>query len=358
MAKARKTPLRQVLIHTNSNGIETYVPLVDGLHLGKFAELQQNKGFLPAIYERARKATRVGYDNAVSPNHALIVQSADSWEIYDLRSTNGTLVIREGKEDNEIIPAPWQKDGIRLSQNDRIQLGDQQFLFHTEEVANGSALLVANPKNLDGIVTDVQQMQQFARHKLDFRTNIDTLFRYRATKDAVTCRLQQQARRSNDESMFLFYYSGHSEEDGLMLYDKPLSVMEFYQNLDRIRGAKLVILDCCDATSFLCQNSPGTMVLTAMSPKQRLYVGPVSGAFAIDDLRAIGNHNERREKIQSFFTRSFIRTLQGKVGEVHMRRIAEELESYSGLQHHDVAVFAEGTSVIFNLRDLRSENSV
>ncbi|MFH0700864.1 MAG: FHA domain-containing protein [Candidatus Woesearchaeota archaeon] len=264
----------------------------------------------------------------VSRNHALIRRhpkraglfqslftEKEEYEIVDLNSKNGVRV--NGKKEDKCV----------LNPSDRLKIGNIEFkVSYTESSGKNYALLVGSDGgNLRGVSADIAAMQQFWGQRKGFTLeNISTLVNGSATYDKVFTRLEDAKRTCSDESLFIFYFSGHGKK-GVYLSDKKINPETLYAHMDHIRGKKLIIIDACHAGDFAeTEKLPEKTLLMLASQKDQKAHEEYHGTLMNPDY--IGN-----------FTRALLKILDKQPHEINLKQVERELGD-------DFRLYARGQS--------------
>lgn len=287
---------------------------------------------LPEVFKKAEIAVVVDAgDRNISRNHALLVQEGESWTLYDLNSMNGTAVNGERLDGGK---------GRPLGAMDRICFGARtKLVFSLVDAPENSALLVGNPgwfPMLRGVKNDLCSMEGALEVRKQFGGNISRLYEASATREAILGMLDTFASINSEDSVFVFYYSGHGSPGGLDVCKGTLSPDDLYGSLGNMRGKKLVLLDSCHSSSFLTGLPPHCLVISGESSEGRLYEGPVTGETQHGIFR------------QGHLTRAFIKLLEENDGEIDLKAMAGELGQYHRLALNQVGVFVHGSTLILN----------
>ena len=187
---------------------------------------------LPEVFKKAEIAVVVDAgDRNISRNHALLVQEGESWTLYDLNSMNGTAVNGERLDGGK---------GRPLGAMDRICFGARtKLVFSLVDAPENSALLVGNPgwfPMLRGVKNDLCSMEGALEVRKQFGGNISRLYEASATREAILGMLDTFASINSEDSVFVFYYSGHGSPGGLDVCKGTLSPDDLYGSLGNMRG--------------------------------------------------------------------------------------------------------------------------
>jgi hypothetical protein len=144
--------------------------------------------------------------------------------------------------------------------------------------------------------------------------------------------LQQRLQRSSGEAaLFVFYYSGHADDQFLHLRGQPLTFTELYRRLRQVPAAvRLGILDACKSGSM-------TEVKGArVAPPFRITVREdkaVRGTVILTSSGADEWSQEARVLSGSFFTHHLVSGLRGAADDDHDLRVSlEEVFRYASVR--------------------------
>ncbi len=331
----------------------TKIMLKDGAHLGRQDSLKRTRENLPKVFERAHKAVKIGGDSTISKNHALLLKEEDRWAIYDLNSRSGTYV-------NGVRIRPGE--GVTLNKGDSVLIGRSRFIFSEEYPTLNAAVLVGKPGELalpnptprmrqayaEGGKEDLALMREALVQRGFEDGNVITLFDRKATVPNVVEAIRSFSHLLSQDSLFVFYYHGHGGWRNLYIHpflsrlsDRyVLGPDKLYDTLRELRGKKLVLLDCCNASSFLQDIPYRALVITGEDAKRHLYCDQVTGPLIPDILEY------PRKNYRGMLTRAFLKALENRPESIDLKRIADELGGYRKLVKKKVDVFAEGNTVI------------
>lgn len=149
------------------------------------------------------------------------------------------------------------------------------------------------------------------------------------------------AEKTDQESLFLFYYSGHADEQRLHLRGDPsLSFEELYSLLREVPATvKLGILDACKSGAILAVKG-ATRAPTTFPLNMKVEVDEVRGTVVLTSSGADELSQENRALAGSFFTHHLVSGLRGAADQDGDRRISlEEAHEYAFTHTHvDTAV--------------------
>lgn len=279
------------LTRTDSFGRDRFgqnqqVVFIDNItHLGRSEEVVDcNARATPKEIGDARVAILIG-DQYTSRNHALLYpkDGAERSSILDLNSMNGTYI-----NGNRLIPGRKYP----ITSGDNIALGPMvKFRYDTledyERANPHYGLMVAhNGGNLLGVENDVSFLRrEFERR--GFEGNIETLVNGSATRQSILAQLDRYKRTVTNESIFLFYFSGHGNKRGQLVLSKHgedrevIALEEICEQLRDFRGQKLLILDGC----YTAQKFPSLPPRTAfIGNKGKGYEGAIHSVLFLSPM--------------------------------------------------------------------------
>lgn len=334
----------------------TQIMLDGNTHLGRMNRVEHaSERTLPeGALGHAKTAILIEDAPGISRNHAIVQYERGKWYITDLNSANGTYV--NGKRIEQGTPK-------KIGNGDIIKIGEKEFLFIsrgriTDSIfgmedgltasvgirKNNFALLVGNPgfPHLKGVEPDIKSMERLLNGRAGFNGNITTLFRESAKRKAVLDTLKMYRRLATEDSLLVFYYSGHGSRKGeLCTYDWMTSGLDpksLYDALKEIRGEKLVLLDCCHSTKFLAGVPPRTLLICGEDYEGHAFEG---GVTMVVDLNGESSYH------QGLLTRAFIKLIEGTRGrKINLKEEADKLKTYRGLRYRNEEVYAEGVSIV------------
>ena len=175
-----------------------------------------------------------------------------------------------------------------------------------------------------------------------------------------------KSKTKQERVEFIFYYSGHSDENGLMLEDGQYKYKKLHQALEKVSAdVKIAILDSCQSGAFTRlkggkRTSP-FLVNAANQVKGNVYLTASSASEASQESDTIG---------ASFFTHYLVSALRGAsdisgdkqitLNEAYQHAFQETLSqtenSQSGAQHpaYNIQIVGAGDLV---LTDIEMSNS-
>jgi hypothetical protein len=245
-------------------------------------------------------------DPHVSRNHALIYPpdvSHPTFYVRPLNSLNGTDL--NGRR---------LRNGSRyaLQEGDVISFADEAvFECAYPEVTSNYGLLVGHDGgNLKGIENDVSKFaNQFRRRGF----TLDSLVNGGATPKAVVARLKEMGNRLTDDSIFLFYFSGHGSKSGKLQLSEWFANLEtegLFKILNNFRGQKLIVLDGCYTGEVDEEKLPSRSVL--IGNKGKGYEGNIASLEMTCNIGAIPDG----DKVMGYCTNALYKVLDG-----HLHRI-------------------------------------
>jgi|GEM_PF-4777042 pSer/pThr/pTyr-binding forkhead associated (FHA) protein len=287
--------------------------------------LDENREAIAARYHGAERGIGIRNAPSVSKNHAVLAFEDGGWKVFDLASEHGTYVNGFGVG----------KRGMALEFGDTLQLADRAFVFALAEIERNIALLVGNSGTgkgrLRGVKNDLRAMEKTLRTRGCF-AEVAVMQEEKATRDAVLRFLEYYARPGmmGDNSLFMFYYSGHGDFEEIITRGRRLHSNEVYPILGRMGGEKFLLLDCCRAASFTLAVPERTMVIGAADKKGLATEGP--------DILSMS--------INGALTRAFISEINGgTAGKVNLSLIARRMAEHKGLVWAGERVFTEGPTL-------------
>lgn len=149
-----------------------------------------------------------------------------------------------------------------------------------------------------------------------------------ATKDDFFEHMETISRLTDEDSRFIFHYSGHGSEKGLYLprtiagsfkTAEYLSPAELYGSLGKLKGKKAVFLDCCHAGIFINTGidvPPHTLVIAATGGDKKAYskrTKKVGGYMGVLTSAIVGYFRANQGEINLAEMRSYLnRRLPGE----------------------------------------------
>lgn len=184
------------------------------------------------------------------------LQSAEAVFAFDTRADQWTISADSGG----VFVNDWPVPHLireRLSDGDIVELGARIFHFSTVVGVKKSTSLhllligsLGNAYELSRRQTNISTMLDIFRDAGRRPESVTTLFDAGSTKEAVLRELKVYKELLDEDSLFVFYFTGHGTRDGIRLYDSILSQRELYPMLSRIPGRKLIFLDSCHGSAF------------------------------------------------------------------------------------------------------------
>lgn len=335
LERLRKRPPSCALYYRDAANECTVKFVIDrNTHIGR-VPFPKSPCDLPPAFRKAKAALILDErDMAVSRNHALLAHERGAWKIYDLNSRNGTVV--NSTRLHAGVPR-------QLRNNNRISVGQTEFLFQFPMTLQNSALLVGCPgifsRRLNGIRNDLDDMKDVLGQRGTFDGNMSELYGSKATRNAIIRSLRLSAAMNSDDSLFIFYYCGHGSRAGMSVSGASLQPPQLYEELSNIRGKKLVLLDCCHSLAFIRSAAipSNTLVIAGESEQGVMFEGEVT---CNGDLPLFSKY------IQGFLTRAFVKLLEQSKGAIDLKHVATELGQYHALRDHGVGVHAAGVSLM------------
>ncbi len=277
---------------------------------------------------------RILLDVAVlSKDHTRIFSRESMWFVKNLSSHGGTSL-----NGRQVSGRPAQ-----ISNGDTFFAGPVPlgfYLAETEREIHNGALLVGNPGKppLAAVKNDLDALKTALMARKNFSGNIITLFRETANKAAVIAALERLSGVLSESSTLLFYFSGHGQVGGLCLSDGLLGPAELYPRLSRMRGHKVILLDCCHSISFAHAVASDMLLIQGDSPSHEMFEGKATV------LGSVGPFGKREH---GYLTRAFVNVLEQEGGRIALKQAVEILGQYHRLKSRGVEVMAEGDDVIF-----------
>lgn len=184
---------------------------------------------------------------------------------------------------------------------------------------------------------------------------------FRQTFVRVKALIQNLSRGTFDEVLFLFYFSGHLEDNSLELDDEAIPLKELKEMISSTRAkVKLAILDACHSGAVLRSKGGGTS--HAYVPVDLRHERLPEGEIFITSSTESEESYESSETQGSFFTNFFISGLRGgadfnqdgavTIGEAYPYAAEETLQKTTRLwgkaQHpsYDFKLSGEGEIVL------------
>ncbi|MFP2926320.1 caspase family protein [Pyxidicoccus sp. 3LG] len=172
-------------------------------------------------------------------------------------------------------------------------------------------------RRLGAVLSELGDFTEEDIHLLDEPTTEQL----RARLEAVGQRLED----SREETLFVFYYSGHADEQHLHLRGAPLSFEELHGLLRRVPATlKLGILDACRSGSILAAKGGRPSESFHVSVQDEL---AMRGTVILTSSGADELSQEARALSGSFFTHHLVSGLRGAADEDGDRRVSLE-EAY------------------------------
>lgn len=338
------------------------VPLVDVPELAKLPGCgtlggNMGKSALAINIQHLPNSVTVSQHHALLTRGALAGNNQSLWTVMDLGSTNGTYV-----ENCRINTGNL----VQLRSGTLLQFGAVKFIFTTTEVPiTSSALVVGSPGSflpLKGVDGDMQEIIAALKKRKQIQ-NIDPLYYKTATKEAVLERLAQYAQYQIYDSLTVLYYSGHGSLRGLCTHSdslwssNDLSPRELYDQISKIQGQKIILLDSCHSSIFLKDVPPQTLLISEESPTGHMYEGAVTVFQPLEpDLHeqstslflSPNNKPNKPQFTQGLLTRSIIKYLEAHPNDsIDLKHAITHLQGYHRLQERKVQLYAAGATVNF-----------
>jgi hypothetical protein len=177
-------------------------------------------------------------------------------------------------------------------------------------------------------------------------------------------RLATQSRRNAQRTELVFYYSGHSDENGILLNRERYGYRELRSRIDSVQSdMRIVILDSC-SSGAITRAKGGTKTQPFLFDSSVSTVG-----YAILTSSSADETSQESDSIESsYFTHSLLAGLRGAADSVGDRRVtlnelyrfaySETLEktetSMYGAQHpsYDIQVSGTGDVVLTDIREI------
>jgi hypothetical protein len=318
-------------------------------HLGRSKGVEDHKARdLPDIFNEAEVAVFIEDKKLrTSRNHALIREEDGLFRIYDLNSLNGTSVNHRAVDSLE---------GRLLKSGDKVSLGpDIKFEYRTEEVTeygamspfyegpeNYALLVGCEGGNLKGVKNDVEGIKEVLEER-GFKGNIDTLVNSWSQKFNIKRKLKKMKKKASDNSLSVFYFSGHGSRDGEICLggNNKMSYDEIYEFLEETPGKKLAIFDCCYSGLALDSIPEHTCVITSAGRMQKAYEG---GTMVVRDDFA-------NWETFGHFTRELIKIIEGIPYNVRFdEELEQRLRDSRKLKRNGQSPQMEGTVIILQSR--------
>ena len=177
-------------------------------------------------------------------------------------------------------------------------------------------------------------------------------------------RLSAQSRRNAQRTELVFYYSGHSNEDGILLNRQRYGYRELRQRINAVQtDMRIVILDSCSSGAM-------TRVKGGVKTQPFLFDSSVSAeGYAILTSSSADEASQESDTIESsYFTHSLMAGLRGAADSVGDGRVTlNELYRYAytetlaktetslyGVQHpsYDIQISGSGDVVLTDVKEI------
>lgn len=336
---------------------EEQVIMLDGItHLGRSNGVVDHKvRDTPSDLRDANVAVYIK-DAEVSRNHALIYppQNGTCGVLEDLNSLNGTFLngrrLDAGKKEH-------------LTVGDNISLGNILFDYQLVEYAPASSVFSASGDsqqhglnyalmvgceggNLHGVVNDVKKLRRLFEER-GFDGNIHELLNGDATKANIMANLDKFRALTTNDSIFVFYFSGHGDyfgglglADGLILPGR-IGPGKLLEELSDFRGQKLLILDGCYTGAFAKQNLPSRTAV--IGTEGRAYEGLAQSMNLPDsDGAVLGEPN-----MMGYCTRALYKALKNNPGRINVEYLVDQIKADSRINVQHQQVVYTGLTQIF-----------
>jgi len=172
----------------------------------------------------------------------------------------------------------------------------------------------------------------------------------------------EKNRNAGNRSQFVFYYSGHSDERGLLLFGDYLDYADLHASIEALGAeVQLVILDSCASGAFT-RNKGGQFGLPFLLDESSVVEGHAFLTSSTED--ELSQESDRIAS--SFFTNSLVSALSGAGDSdgdgtitlneaydyAYERTLAETERTRTGAQHpaFDIQLNGKGTLVLTDLR--------
>ncbi|MBS3121565.1 caspase family protein [Candidatus Woesearchaeota archaeon] len=334
------------------NGAKQIV-IIDGItHLGRTYEVKDH---------HARKTPQALHDatiaifiecEGVSRNHAVVYPPDDrmsTFSIQDLKSLNGTYINdpNNGTGINKLSRKVSASERIPLRDKNVVMLSDAiSFSFtEIEQTTKNYGLMVGHyGGNLKGTLNDVRKLKgEF--EKRDF--SIDELIDEQATPQNILAKLEVMKRYVTDDSIFLFYYAGHSSPGGALQVEKTseIKILRPQDLLDALmdfRGQKLVILDSCYSSDLAKYSLPPRTVLIGMGgPAYEGHIPSMAYAKKIDTGPEKGEGN-----IMGYCSRALYKILRDNQSTIDVSALADKIREDTRIRVHHQNVVCKAMTQI------------
>lgn len=363
-------PKKAMLERQDTSGKEVnggkQIVIIDGItHFGRSYEVKDHHAReTPEALHDAKIAIFIEHEY-ISRNHAVIYPPDDkiqTFSIQDLNSLNGTYINDQnnGKGINKGI----NKSSRRISASVRVPLGNGNTIVLSDEINFSFTEIEQTTKNyglvvghyggnLKGTLNDVRKLKS-EFEKRDF--SIDELIDEHATAQNILAKLDIMKRYVTDDSIFLFYYAGHSIPGGALKIEQTseiriLKPQDLLNALMDFRGQKLVILDSCYSSDLTKYSLPPRTVLIGMQGPA--YEGPIkSMAHAInisgkektsgkDTGPEPGEHN-----VMGYCSRALYKILRDNEGSIDVSALVDQIREDTRIKVHRQNVMCQALTRI------------
>ena len=198
--------------------------------------------------------------------------------------------------------------------------------------------------NLKGTLNDVRKLKgEF--EKRDF--SIDELIDEQATPQNILAKLEVMKRYVTDDSIFLFYYAGHSSPGGALQVEKTseIKILRPQDLLDALmdfRGQKLVILDSCYSSDLAKYSLPPRTVLIGMGgPAYEGHIPSMAYAKKIDTGPEKGEGN-----IMGYCSRALYKILRDNQSTIDVSALADKIREDTRIRVHHQNVVCKAMTQI------------
>ncbi|MBD3319665.1 MAG: hypothetical protein GF350_01055 [Chitinivibrionales bacterium] len=213
------------------------------------------------------------------------------------------------------------------------------------------------------VLNDLEELRSILTENCGFdKKNISML--YNSSPEELLqafSALEKKRDNPSGEDLFLFYYSGHSLKDSLLMGNGRLPMKTLKERLDRSTGSiRIVILDACQSGGFT-RTKGGTLAEPFLFRED----GKVTGQVVLYSSSANENSQESDYYRNSVFTFHFCNALRGcgdisQDGKVTLNEayqysynhtIASTARSAAGMQHpgYQFKIQGEGDIVLADL---------
>lgn len=355
--------------HDENGGVNggKQIVIIDGItHFGRSFEVKDHHiRETPQALHDARIAIFIE-SLRVSRNHAVVYppdNKIQTFSIQDLNSRNGTYIndSNNGTEINKLTRRVSTFERVPLRNGETILLSDAVSFSFTEieQTAKNYGLMVGHyGGNLRGTLNDVRKLKS-EFEKRDF--SIDELIDEHATAQNILAKLDIMKRYVTDDSIFLFYYAGHSIPGGALNVEKTseiriLKPQDLLNALMDFRGQKLVILDSCYSSDLARYRLPPRTVLIGMQGpayeghiKSMPYAKKISEKDKLEKEKISGKDTgpEKGEvNVMGYCSRALYKILRDNQGSIDVSNLADKIKEDTRVKvHNQNIVYAAMTQI-------------